>query len=258
VAETVCPPAPICDHLRVQGLPAEVMLSAGIADAEHIWLVPLRAIEDLVIEVPPGPAGDHALLIALVDGDGAVIDEHSAHLRVRQAGSALQRGLPPPRSIMAALPGAGEEAPDQAPGFPLAQPPSADTTPRSHNFTAQARPPKSTSSRMPAIEHGNPARAAGLPSADLQVPDRTAGSGPAPSSSASPTQSRSPHPNAQARPRDSTRSTAPAVDPGKPAGRAGNEPDRKRCVADARVPCNVGNPSGWWLWRALADLTRRP
>jgi hypothetical protein len=71
-------------HLRVQGLPAEVMLSAGIADAEHMWMLPLRAIEDLVIEVPPGPAGDHDLLITLVDGDGAMIDEHSARLHVRQ------------------------------------------------------------------------------------------------------------------------------------------------------------------------------
>jgi hypothetical protein len=240
-------------HLRVQGLPADVMLSAGVSDAEHMWTVPLRAIEDLVIEVPPRPAGDHDLLIALVDGDGAVIDEHSARLHVRQPGSALPRGLPPPRSIMAELPNAGEEA--QASGFPLAQPPSAATTPlRSLNL----RPRESTSSAMPTIEHGNRFRAGALPSADLPAPARAAGSASAPSSGASSTQSRGPHPNAPTRPRDSTRSTVPAVDPGKPAGVAGNEPDRKRCVADGRPPCNVGNPDGWWLWRALADLARRP
>ena len=70
-------------HVLIKGLSAGVSLSSGQADAEGRWAVPLSELEELEIEVPRSFSGKLSLIAALVDGNGAVLDEHPVELMVK-------------------------------------------------------------------------------------------------------------------------------------------------------------------------------
>ena len=57
--------------VRVKGLAGGITLSGGQANAGRGWVVPLWALDDLKIRVPPDMSGTLDLDIALVDNDGA-------------------------------------------------------------------------------------------------------------------------------------------------------------------------------------------
>jgi len=78
-------------YVRIRGLPAAVELSAGRpwwekvpgeADEQRAWIVPVKATEDLKVQMPRGVSGNSELLVTLVDGDGRMLAEDSSELRI--------------------------------------------------------------------------------------------------------------------------------------------------------------------------------
>jgi hypothetical protein len=67
------------------GLPGGVTLSGGQANADRGWVVPLWALEDLKIRVSSDTSGDLALVVALVDNNGLVLDERATTVHVQPA-----------------------------------------------------------------------------------------------------------------------------------------------------------------------------
>jgi Tfp pilus assembly protein PilF len=125
----------------VKGLPVGATLSAGSANADRGWRVPLSALEDLKIRLPPDFSGQFDLDVALIDSNGVVLDEHTAELRVKPASSpAAVAQAAPPAAVAAptaqADPAAAVAAPaaeaDPAAAVAQAAPPAASTGPVAH------------------------------------------------------------------------------------------------------------------------------
>ena len=79
-------------YVRIRGLPTAVVLSAGRpwwekvagqAEEQRAWVVPVKAAEDLKVQMPRGVSGNSDLLVTLVDGDGRMLAEQSSELRIR-------------------------------------------------------------------------------------------------------------------------------------------------------------------------------
>jgi hypothetical protein len=93
-------------HFRIKGLPADVTLSGGhtnaerpwampLADGKQAWMVPLWALDELKVEIPPGLAGTFDLVIALADNAGGVVAERAVALRVKPVVVAARSGRDP-------------------------------------------------------------------------------------------------------------------------------------------------------------------
>ena len=79
-------------YYRVKGLPAGATVSGGQTNAEHTWMVPLWAVDDLKIEIPSGLSGNLDLLFGLVDDDDVVLSERTVEVRVTPAVVAAPSG----------------------------------------------------------------------------------------------------------------------------------------------------------------------
>jgi len=79
-------------------------LSDGQASADRGWVVPLRALEDLKIRVPPDTSGTLDLGIALVDLDGTVLADRSVAVHVRPRIAAVPGDAPTRQQTVAATP----------------------------------------------------------------------------------------------------------------------------------------------------------
>jgi hypothetical protein len=77
--------APLGVHVRVKGLPVGVALSGGRTNAERTWIVPLRGLDNLKVEVPSVLAGDFVFYVALVGDDGVALAQRAVELRVKTA-----------------------------------------------------------------------------------------------------------------------------------------------------------------------------
>lgn len=79
--------APLGPFVRIKGLPEGVTLSGAVplANGERVWMVPLRVLDDLKIEIPPDLSGNLDLLFGLVDNDGVVLSERTVEVRVTPA-----------------------------------------------------------------------------------------------------------------------------------------------------------------------------
>lgn len=82
---------PLGAYVRIRGLPTAVVLSAGRpwwekiagqADEQRAWVVPVKATEDLKVQIPRGVLGNSELLVTLIDGDGRMLAEDSSELRI--------------------------------------------------------------------------------------------------------------------------------------------------------------------------------
>ena len=108
--------APLGLFVRIKGLPDGVTLSGGytnagrpwtvpLANGERAWMVPLRVLDDIKIEISSGLSGNLDLLFGLVDDDGVVLSERTVEVRVtprssrrRAASSPVRRRAWTPRS----------------------------------------------------------------------------------------------------------------------------------------------------------------
>ncbi|HLN09670.1 MAG TPA: hypothetical protein VK281_12035, partial [Xanthobacteraceae bacterium] len=72
-------------HVLIRGLSTGVSFTSGQADADGGWVVSLAELEELEIKVPRSLSGNLNLDAALVDGNGAVLDEHPVELVVKPA-----------------------------------------------------------------------------------------------------------------------------------------------------------------------------
>jgi len=137
--------------VQVKGLPTSVMLSDGEPNAEHDWVVPVSALEELKIMVPPGISGRFNLDVALVDNSGEVVDGHAAVLRVEPPASAV----PPEASVtLAVVPLVETNTADVAPlraAAAVAAPvrPEADAPPRQEAAAPTTAPPQPPPAREP-------------------------------------------------------------------------------------------------------------
>jgi hypothetical protein len=77
--------APLGVHVRVKGLPVGVTFSGGRTNAERSWMVPLRGLDSLKVEVPPVVARDFAFYVTLVGDDGVALAERAVELRVKSS-----------------------------------------------------------------------------------------------------------------------------------------------------------------------------
>jgi hypothetical protein len=77
--------APLGAQVRVKGLPVGVALSGGRTDAERTWIVPLRGLDHLKVEVPPVLAEDFVFYVELVSDDGVMLAKRAVELRVTTA-----------------------------------------------------------------------------------------------------------------------------------------------------------------------------
>jgi len=98
--EDVAPDA----HILIKGAPAGVSLSNGRAGSDGDWVVPLSELDELAITVPPGISGRLVLDAALVDGGGAVLDEHPVELVVEAVAANGAEAGPPVKPAAAAGP----------------------------------------------------------------------------------------------------------------------------------------------------------
>jgi hypothetical protein len=131
---------PLGTCLRVVGLPAGASLSGGQANPGKGWIVPLWALEDLKIRLPPEAAsGEADLLVSLIDNHDEVIDVQATRLRIK----------PPIRSA----PASSDQ--DAAPSG-TAEPSVADQkkavaeAPSSSATTTTTKTSPSTSKQLPA------------------------------------------------------------------------------------------------------------
>jgi hypothetical protein len=92
--------------VRVSGLPSGATLSGGQASADRGWVVPLWALNDLEIWLPPDMSGDFNLTIALVDNNGATLSESGVSLRIkpRVAEATSDQAVPNKTTVAAAAP----------------------------------------------------------------------------------------------------------------------------------------------------------
>ena len=75
---------PLGTCLQVLGLPAGASLLGGQANPGKGWIVPLWALEDLKIRLPPEAAsGEADLIVALIDNHDEVIDVQTTRLRIK-------------------------------------------------------------------------------------------------------------------------------------------------------------------------------
>ncbi|MGZ8388566.1 MAG: hypothetical protein ACXWVE_10100, partial [Rhodoplanes sp.] len=97
---------PLGLHVRIEGLPGGVTLSGGytnavrpwtvpLANGERAWMVPLRALDDIKIEISSGLSGNLDLLFGLVDVGDVVLSERTVEVRVTPAVVATPSRLEP-------------------------------------------------------------------------------------------------------------------------------------------------------------------
>lgn len=97
--------------VKVRGLPAMTALSAGHAIAPGAWAIPLAALPDLEMTLPPAATGRSEVTITLVATDGSILAE-ARYLLVVSA---------PPADVVKAVPHRVVPAPPaQAPAPPMA------------------------------------------------------------------------------------------------------------------------------------------
>ena len=78
--------APFGPFVRIKGLPDGMTLSGAVPLAnERAWMVPLRVLDDLKIEIPSGLSGNLDLFFGLIDDDGVVLSERTVGVRVTPA-----------------------------------------------------------------------------------------------------------------------------------------------------------------------------
>jgi len=73
-SSTALPPQ---SYFEVKGLPPSVTLSESERTASGVWKVPLSALDNLVIAVPPGFSGSTDVILTLFDGRGAPMAERT-------------------------------------------------------------------------------------------------------------------------------------------------------------------------------------
>jgi len=102
-------------HVLIRGVPPGVSLSSGQANPEGLWVVPLSELEELEITVPRSFSGKLVLDAALVDGRGAVLDEHPVELVVERVAVAAANDAAADSPKPAAVAGPGRTGADAAP-----------------------------------------------------------------------------------------------------------------------------------------------
>jgi hypothetical protein len=95
---------PLGTVIRVSGLPKGITLSGGQANADRGWMVPLWALNELKIRVSPDTAGDFALVVALVDNNGATLAESNVAVHIAPKIAELPHEPTSPKNASAALP----------------------------------------------------------------------------------------------------------------------------------------------------------
>jgi hypothetical protein len=90
--------------VRVSGLPRGATLSAGQANADRGWVVPLWALDDLKIRVSLDTSGDLDLVVALADNNGVTLAERSVALRIKPRVAEVPRDLASPNKTTVAAP----------------------------------------------------------------------------------------------------------------------------------------------------------
>lgn len=137
-------------YLKVRGLAPQLTLSEGHAVAPGAWSVPMTALADLRIKIPPGHSGKSEVSIAIVSIDGGTLAEAKATL-----------------VVMAAMAGAGLPAAAAAP------PPGPAVGPTGPPAHSRVSAPSEAAARVP--------QATAPPAADREGPQA---SGAAPAMSA--------------------------------------------------------------------------
>ncbi len=129
---------PLGPFVRIKGLPRDVTLSGAVplANSERVWMVPLRVLDDLKVEIPPGLSGNLDLLFGLVDDEGVVLSERTVEVRVTPAVT------PPPLPQL-------REAPDAA-GARSAPPLSGGASGDAELAATSGTKPKATATAAPA------------------------------------------------------------------------------------------------------------
>jgi hypothetical protein len=134
--------------VHVSGLPRGATLSAGQANADRGWVVPLWALDDLKIRVSPDTSGDFDLVVALVDNNGAMLGERSVALRVKPRVAEVPRDLASPTKTTVAAPAPTEASRRvfRANGNDLL----VSSAPRHSALKLRLKKPPGTTSEMPS------------------------------------------------------------------------------------------------------------
>jgi uncharacterized protein len=147
---------PLGTCLRVEGLPTGASLSAGQANPGKGWIVPLWAMAELKIRLPPnGVTGDFDLVVALVDNHEEVIDAQTTRLHVK----------PTPADQDAKLSASGEPTPMNQPAGTAGTPPSTDQA-AGAAFDPTLKEQRATALNKPALTGPAPSASRDPASAD--------------------------------------------------------------------------------------------
>jgi len=224
-------------HVLIKGLSTGVSLSSGQADAEGGWVVPLAELDELEIKASRGFSGKLNLDAALVDGDGAVLDEHPVELVVKPVAIAepnvAATGSPPAQEAITtgAMPSRAARL-EQVIGPPIDVESAAATRPSKSRPTDGAPPQDAAVAAAPPPQVEPAGVAAPTRTATLATPPQDAAISAAPL--AAPTR-----PEADAAPRQEKIITA-APSPVRPPAPALVVPPTLDAEAAASTPFAVG------------------
>jgi hypothetical protein len=173
---------PLGAYVRIRGLPAAAVLSAGRpwwekiagqADEQRAWVVPVRATEDLKVQLPRGVSGNSELLVTLVDGDGRMLAEDSSELRIKP-----QVALAPAEKIVSMSIGPAVAPPPEKVVVPSAPEKVAVASPDKAASQPQRNPAEITTSALSPSHPPPPSRDLPAPSSDnLAQADRLVAKG---------------------------------------------------------------------------------
>ena len=107
--------------VRVRGLPTMAALSGAHTIAPGAWAIPLNALPDLKITLPPGAAGRTELVVTLVAVDGSVLAEAKSVLAINATPAnkaATQRDPPAPATASILRAGVPLQTPPAEAGAP--------------------------------------------------------------------------------------------------------------------------------------------
>jgi hypothetical protein len=85
---------PIGSSVRILGLPDGATLSSGQFDAGRGWVVPVGALQNLKISLPPGISGHVDVIVALIDNDQFVLGGRVTELRIKAIPAQHHPGRP--------------------------------------------------------------------------------------------------------------------------------------------------------------------